>query len=324
MSNELIESCKYIGDFNGLKFLFNAIFNGVKSRSSLMKLYTHCPYKASLDVDASLILLRNLGVIDYDGSKILLNHFENVDFSNQQFVFDWFSQIFCNYLIDNFILSIDSIKYDNVSDCFYLPFNAFLRKHAVYRNLLITLSVLSVRQDGNYAINSILIANVEHRSKNRKLSQAGLLKILESQQRQGDLGEEYVFSYELNRLSNHPLKNNIKRISIIDVSAGFDIVSFEDETSYQLNRFIEVKTYKDKPHFHWSANEIDIAKLQGDRYYLYLVDANQINNPNYEPIIIRNPIEYFSANNSWISKIDSYFFEYFGDVSIRLDTTTTL
>lgn len=313
MSNERIERCKYIGDYNGLKFLFNSIFNGVKSRSSLQKLYSHNTAKATLDIDTSLLLLQDLGIIGYDGSKILVNQFDGVDFTNYKIVFDWFAHLYCDYLIDNYILSIDSIKYDNVADCFYLPFNAFLRKHAVFRNLLITLSVLSVRQDGNYVINSILITNVKHKNKNRKLSQAGLLKILEAQQRQGDLGEEFVLSYEIDRLTAHPHKNKIKRISIVDVTAGYDIVSFDDEKSSKLNRFIEVKTYKDKPHFHWSANEIDIAKLQRDKYFLYLVDVMQIDNPNYEPIIIRNPIEYFDANNAWISKVDSYFLEYVGD-----------
>lgn len=313
MSKEQIEHCKYIGDFNGLKFLFNSIFNGVKSRSSLFKLYSHNTSKAFLDIDASLLLLNDLGIIKFDGTKILLNHFDDIDFSNQKVIFDWFSNLFCNYLIDNFIVSIDSIKYDNATDCFYLPFNAFLRKHAVFRNLLITLSIISLRKDGNYAINSILIRSVKHKKKDRKLTQASLLKILEIQQRQGELGEEFVLTFELRRLSHHPNISNIKRISIVDVAAGYDIVSFEDETSPQLNRFIEVKTFKDKPHFHWSANEIETAKLQGDKYYLYLVDINQIDNTNYEPIIICNPIKYFSTNSSWLSKVESYFIEYIGE-----------
>ena len=314
MLSEQIERCKYIGDLHGLQFLINSIADGVKSRASLFKLYSHNIGNAKIELEIGLLLFHELGIIDYDGSKIqfiLDNKLSNS--ANPKITIEWFSNLLCEFLVDNGVIPTDRISYDNSLDIYYLPFNAFKRKHAVYRNLLITLSILSKRQDGSYAINSALITSIKTKNKDRKLTQKALLKILENQQRQGDAGEDFVLEFEKERLSSHPQLEKVKRISIIDVAAGFDIISFDSEDSTKLDRFIEVKTFVGKPHFHWSINEIDVAKLQGNRYFLYLVDYQKIDSPEYRPMIIQNPIEFFSGNNNWLSKAESFLIEYKGD-----------
>ena len=98
----------------------------------------------------------------------------------------------------------------------------------------------------------------------------------------------------------------MKQISVIDVSAGFDILSYEDETSTAYDKFIEVKSFYGNMHFYWSENEIETAKLYEGRYYIYLIDASRVNVPEYEPIIIKNPAMAILASESWIMSPTSY------------------
>ena len=66
----------------------------------------------------------------------------------------------------------------------------------------------------------------------------------------------FVLCFEKVRIG-HPLCENIKRISEIDVSAGYDIVSFNSSQSQKLDRFIEVKAISNNG-FYWSKNEFEI------------------------------------------------------------------
>ena len=74
---------------------------------------------------------------------------------------------------------------------------------------------------------------------------------------------------------------------------GYDILSFEAADSLKPDRYIEVKTYRGHKHFYWSEGEITAAHMLAERYYLYLVDYEQINNPGYQPEIIQAPTRLF-------------------------------
>ena len=80
--------------------------------------------------------------------------------------------------------------------------------------------------------------------------------------------------YEKKRLGVEG-ENKVKRISEIDVTAGYDIVSANSPNSTVANRFIEVKAVSENG-FYWSKNEYDIAKLLAADYYLYLVDLSKM------------------------------------------------
>lgn len=83
----------------------------------------------------------------------------------------------------------------------------------------------------------------------------------EHQELQGERAEQFVLSYEAKRLEGHPTLSKIKQISVIDVTAGYDILSYNGVDSEKLDRFIEVKSYLGSPHFYWSQNEIEKARL---------------------------------------------------------------
>ena len=101
--------------------------------------------------------------------------------------------------------------------------------------------------------------------------------------------------------------NKIKRISDIDVSAGYDIVSFENSASIKYDKLIEVKTYIGAPHFYWSDNEVDVARIKGTKYYLCLVDYEQIDKDGYEPLFIKDPYSKIFSDDNWLVTTSSFY-----------------
>ncbi len=133
---------------------------------------------------------------------------------------------------------------------------------------------------------------------------------LERKAMYGKAAEEWVVNFERRRLRMHPLREQIRRISMDDVAAGYDILSFASLTSLQHDLFIEVKSHGATKLFHWSRNEIDTARKFGESYALYLVDRNRCADPEYIPHIITGPSrEMFSSSQSgW--KVEATSFEH--------------
>lgn len=143
------------------------------------------------------------------------------------------------------------------------------------------------------------------RTKRNQLSLEQLKKQFENKEFAGEKAELFVLEYEKKRLG-FPLCNKLMRISEIDVTAGYDIVSFNSTQSQELDRFIEVKAVS-YTGFYWSRNEYEIAKLKGETYYLYLVELNKINQPDYLPEIIQNPAVNVMEAEGWFAEARSYF-----------------
>ena len=118
----------------------------------------------------------------------------------------------------------------------------------------------------------------------------------------GLVAENWVVSFEQKRLQDHPLARQIRRVSDDQVDAGFDVASFRDSGSLAYNWLIEVKSYTGLPRFYWTANEIECAKRERERYVLYLVDRTQIGKLDYKPTMITGPYDFFlglDAREGW-------------------------
>ncbi len=140
--------------------------------------------------------------------------------------------------------------------------------------------------------------------KHRQLSLEQLKKQLEENEKAGEKAELFVLSFEKKRIGE-PLCDRIKRISEIDVAAGYDIISFCSKESVEPDRFIEVKAVS-KDGFLWSKNEYEIAKLLGEKYCIYLVELSKTINPDYYPEIIINPAAKIMAGDAWVVEAQSY------------------
>ena len=107
-------------------------------------------------------------------------------------------------------------------------------------------------------------------------SEEQLHDILKNQIENGKKAEIMTIEFEKNRLRKQGVKeqilDRITRISKKNVSAGYDIDSFNGPTvGVNFDRFIEVKaTTGDYPVFYWSENEKEKAKKYGEKYFIYI------------------------------------------------------
>jgi len=112
----------------------------------------------------------------------------------------------------------------------------------------------------------------------------------------GDLAESLAMQYEMERLSiaGYPsLAPLVQQISMVDQSAGYDILSFQGSGSQPSeNIYVEVKcTRKEEFSFYWSYNEMNIAKKEAANYWIYGYTKADIANECADgPIRINNPI----------------------------------
>lgn len=144
------------------------------------------------------------------------------------------------------------------------------------------------------------------RAKSAKRLAADLARQAEA----GAAAEVWVVQYERERLFDHPLRDQIRRVSEDDVSAGYDIVSFASVHSIRHDRFIEVKSHGERKVFHWSRNEIATAVEFGEDYALYLVDRDRCEQVGYAPHMITGPTpEMFALPDSgW--RVEATSFEH--------------
>ncbi len=105
----------------------------------------------------------------------------------------------------------------------------------------------------------------------------------------GEAAEEFVLALERRRLVDHPNREQIRRISTENVAAGYDIRSFSSLEALLCDRLIEVKGYSGEREFFWTANEVEVARKNRDRYLICLVDVTRIHDSGYEPITLNDP-----------------------------------
>jgi len=90
------------------------------------------------------------------------------------------------------------------------------------------------------------------------------------------VAEEYVVKYEQSRLhlaGRNDLSKLVKRISEYNVSAGYDVRSFDSDGS---TRYIEVKSATNlQVQFFWSTFEIQFAREHCSEYWIYFVPRTQ-------------------------------------------------
>lgn len=214
------------------------------------------------------------------------------------------------------IFSSENISYDYiVHKTIDVKFSAFSLKYANIRDLLIDFDFL--RRHPDFPQKKLILnprwkiffdQNIAKEIRRRIISPVELEKRQNQQNINGLIAEEFVFNFEKKRLNN---KNGIDWLAQYNINAGYDIESFDKNESTTVDRFIEVKSYSKKdgrsPYFYWSKNEVTIAEKYKEDYYIYLVNRDEIDNVNYEPIMISNPIESILNNENWKKIVDKYY-----------------
>lgn len=123
------------------------------------------------------------------------------------------------------------------------------------------------------------------------INEQALWDRLEVQRLRAQKAEELVLIEEKKRLVKigcSELAKLVIRVSLEDVSAGYDILSFEKDGSPRL---IEVKSSIGRAiRFEWSVRERELASENNERYWIYFVPLANILEKRTLPILmLRNP-----------------------------------
>lgn len=306
MQEELRRS-NSIGNAEGVDAFLSLIF--AKRLSSVKALNYACRFLLfyQLNCRLALLLLEDLGLISItkDCIEVLPKGEIFFELSHTE-IKKQIGKIAINKLFEENLLEHKKLSVDNSTGVLKIPANAIHFDATVYVTFLQAIGCF--RRVGSFLIfdDDSLREDFEKKvaQRTRKISQEELLLKLQKQQADGDAGEAFALAFENKRLEASA--KQAKKISDIDVAAGYDLLSFETGESLTYDRFIEVKAFSGSPHFYWSENERSVAALLSDKYYLYLVDLSCINDPLYVPIIIQNPATSLDASG-WIMKPRSYF-----------------
>ncbi len=252
--------------------------------------------------DGCIPLLKLIEIIEVDSkNEIILKAHFNESHLNVVFMTDKFlERLFLKLKDDSIFYEIFSpqfISYDIIYNSVQIDNSAFPFRYSAFKQLLIDFEVLKshpVKELNKFILNRrykrLFDKTVLPEIRKKKIGMDELQISMEQKQIFGEEAEKFVLQLEHERLNG---KKEIIWVAEYSVSEGYDIASYNEESSTINDRFIEVKSYINEVSFYWSRNEIDIARIKRDNYYLYLVDRNKIKNKDYKPVVIQNP--YFTV-----------------------------
>lgn len=303
-----LKRCNNIGSIDGLLFLAKILFDKpyVNKQEIVNRIALENPI--TLNCGGAVAFYEYLGYLNVEFDRVIptdkLNLMRNLN--NEAFIKGIIKDCL-SALSEDGIFDFGSTCFDVEEGQLSIKRSAFPLAYAAIRNFLTVVGVLDKEDNGKIGIAESYESNFSDllRSRQEKFSLEKLIECQKAQNERGLAAEEFVLRIEKDRV---PQKSSwIKRISDFDVSAGFDIVSFEDLASNNYDRFIEVKCYIGEPHFYWSQNEADVAQIKGAKYYLCLVDYDKmISEPDYFPEYIQNPYIVIFEDEDWFVSTASY------------------
>jgi len=306
MLNEL-KRYNSIGDEEGILFFVKMLSN--VDTISYKEVLNRCALERKLMVNCNgmIAFMEYLGYIKCDKVTVKMESaFSELRNISGKAVINAITHKSINRLTEDGVFDEGCLFFDEKTEHFRIKKSSFPLTFAAIRNFLISSGAWgddagdSIGVDDSYE-SELLITIREHR---KKMTLEELRNRQEAQNERGLKAEEFIKKYEQDRLPSKA--NRIKRISDIDVTAGYDIISFVDVGSEAYDRFIEVKSYLGKERFFWSENESDVAKEKGDKYVLCLVDYEKIEEPGYKPLFIVDPYKEIFSGTSWLVRPSSY------------------
>ncbi|MFR4582336.1 MULTISPECIES: protein NO VEIN domain-containing protein [Eubacteriales] len=302
-----LKRCNSIGNIDGLLFLVSMLSS--KKSISRKEVINRSALENGIIINCNgaLAFLEYLGYVELSGDNIIITErFKELKSLEGNNTIDVLVKSCISKLTDEGIFDSDGTGFNVDKGHISIKRSAFPLAFAAIRNFLTTAGALDKEENGEICISESYESDftAQIRNRKRKFTLEQLLKQQEEQSKRGLEAEEFVLAFEKKRIPTKAYK--IKRISDIDVSAGYDIVSFQSDSSIVYDRFIEVKSYIGNPHFYWSENESDMAKILGNKYVLCLVDYERIAEPGYKPEFIQNPHKVIFEDDSWLVNIASY------------------
>jgi Domain of unknown function (DUF3883) len=190
------------------------------------------------------------------------------------------------------------------SEVCFSPVEAERTKNSAARNFLISLGVVSFDVGtGQYALaDRFSYLGIWARDALGPSSEASLRANEGSRRELGRAAELVVLQWERARVGGS-LAHHVVHVSETRPLAAYDIQSVTAEASHREPRFIEVKAVpRDTLRFHWSAAEIEAARVIGQRYFLYLLPVRADGEFSADALtIVQDPIRNVYLNSDgWL------------------------
>lgn len=302
-----LKRCNSIGNVDGILFLVSIMAR--KEKISRDEIRNRCALENNITVNCpgAVAFFEYLRLVDTTPDTVMpLPEFDILASKSSSEIIEQLAAKSINKLVEEGIFDKGATGFDAEKGHLTIKRAAFPLSYAAVRNFLTMVGVLDKEENGEICVAGNYESDWTEQLRNRrkKFTLEQLLKQQEEQSRRGLEAEEFVLELEKKRLPG--LAQKIKRISDFDVAAGYDIVSYESNESEHYNRFIEVKCYMGSPHFFWSENESDVARIKADKYILCLVDYLRMGEPGYYPEYIRNPYETIFDSDEWLVNTSSY------------------
>lgn len=308
---DVLKNLKYNGGKDGLLFFIcNVIGTGHIRIKDAEIICARSPGKYYLSIGDLVSYCSALGWIQISEDVLSVSHDLVLLLNDEEKLNEALIVSTVNQLFKENIMDASMFYYDSVQCCFAFKNELLPLPLSSLRNVLISQGFLIPLRDTEitrfYISPTYETLIAKHcKAKHKQLSLEQLKRQLEKKEHAGEKAEVFVFEYERKRLGQ-PLSEKVRRISEIDVTAGYDIVSFDSNQSQEPDRFIEVKAISNAG-FYWSRNEYEIAKLKGNTYYLYLVNLNRIVEQDYSPQMIKNPAINIMDTDEWFVESQSYY-----------------
>ena len=238
----------------------------------------------------SISLLSAIELITFEQGtykKVQITGQEISKFANKVYtgLFIHFTDIF------EFISNID-LLYDEYEAKFYTFRNYISLDLSGLIMILDGIGAIELRQKHIYINDKRILKPREKTKYKKQISIQDLKEQLIIFEVLGEEAEITAMEFEKKLLNENNINKMPERISIYDVNAGYDIVSYLTCQSTIPDKFIEVKSCADDSwRFYISKNELEVAKMKKDNYFLYLYNRN-----SNTFRVIRNPFSFFIDN----------------------------
>lgn len=197
------------------------------------------------------------------------------------------------------------IRYDESVAEYYTKRNSIKLDLSGLIMLLDGMNIIHLKDNLVYFVESTFLERITKvTNEKRKTSLIELKKHLDLQEQLGNEAEIAAMEFEKTQLMVHNIVQQPERVSLYDVAAGYDIVSYMTVDSCVPDKFIEVKSCADESmQFYISRNEIETAKNKRRHYYLYL-----FNRQIKEFVVIQDPynVLFENVDENWAIEPHAY------------------
>lgn len=290
---ERIEIFRLLLSFDDIKALYYSIGETLKTD---VDLYGFSSNQKALD--NTLVLLTTLKIIDEKEGI----YFKDNSVDIQDFIACFTERILtlCEGQLTDILAGTQ--QYDEDMK------NTYVMRNMIPLNYSGLFMILNDLGEVEYSNNRIYI--IGRQIKNILLVQSNLVKMplemlehkLALEKQYGEEAERYVMRYEYEKLLSQGINIEPVQMSLIDVTAGYDILSHFSNNRHD-EKYIEVKSCDENFRFYFSRNEVAKSQKNKNRYVLYLF--SRVKNSITE---IYDPYSIFFANchDEWSVEVDGY------------------